>query len=65
MIAFRFDFNMNIPYIEPKINIVVDIDLGFYIFVIATMISLATTHVLLYYHRKTRESEFIRKIDEK
>jgi hypothetical protein len=56
MISFRFDINLSvIPIVSPRIEIVVEGNFGFYGFVIATIISLIITHIIIHYHRLTRE----------
>ena len=52
MIAFNFDVDLVVAQLPVHIRVVIDVDFGYYSFVGATLISMAVTHVMIFYHRK-------------
>eukprot|EP00468_Gymnochlora_sp_CCMP2014_P004522 CAMPEP_0167759172 /NCGR_PEP_ID=MMETSP0110_2-20121227/10872_1 /TAXON_ID=629695 /ORGANISM="Gymnochlora sp., Strain CCMP2014" /LENGTH=1283 /DNA_ID=CAMNT_0007645521 /DNA_START=139 /DNA_END=3990 /DNA_ORIENTATION=- len=63
LVAFRFNISnptSEIPVEFFEVDVYVEPGLGFYLFLLATILSLLTTHVVLHYHRFSQKSERLR-----
>lgn len=56
--GFRFNTNVDLKIVKGSFNVTVTPLFDFYCFVLATMLSLVTTHVIIHHHRKSTEFDF-------
>jgi uncharacterized paraquat-inducible protein A len=56
IVMFIVAFHIQIRLFDEavRVNVIVNILSGFYVFLIATLLSLVCTHIIIYQHRKTR-----------